>query len=152
MPLDFFNYDNPGAEVVTDKNAILGDLTDAEWDEFIAQLERRRFPPRAQILRAGDRDRSLYLICSGTVDVVVDTRQGPKKVASIGEGSVFGEMAFFDGAPRSAHVYAKDAVEVASLSVARFEQIAAWRPRLAQKLLMDLGRVLSLRLRRYNQA
>jgi CRP-like cAMP-binding protein len=64
---------------------------------------------------------------------------------------VFGEMAFFDGAPRSASVYALEQVEVLALHQDAFELLAAWRPRIALKLVMDLGRVLSLRLRQTNQ-
>ena len=61
-------------------------------------------------------------------------------------------MAFFDGKPRSAHIVAREDVEILCLEIDRFEQLAAWRPRVAQRLLLDLGRVLSLRLRRLNTA
>jgi CRP/FNR family transcriptional regulator, cyclic AMP receptor protein len=151
MALDLFNYEDPNADVFRDQNAILTGLSDAEWDDLLKHMERRRFAKGARILRAGDHDRSLYLIAVGAVDVVAETPRGPQHLAVIGEGSVFGEMAFFDGAPRSADVYAREeVVEVLSLGPDRFEQFAAWRPRVAQRLLMDLGRVLSLRLRRRN--
>jgi CRP-like cAMP-binding protein len=151
MATRLFNYDDPTADVFKDDYAILSDVLDGEWTDLIACMERRRFPANARILQAGDSDRSLYLIAAGNVKVIVETPKGPRHVASIGEGSVFGEMAFFDGAPRSAHVFADQEVEVLSLSVKRFEQVAAWHPHIAYKLLMDLGRVLSRRLRQLNQ-
>ena len=152
MSLRLFNYENSTADVFKDDHPILSDLLDAEWTELIACMERRRFPPNTQILEAGASDRSLYLIAAGTVKIVVDSPKGQRHIASIGEGSVFGEMAFFDGAPRSAHVFADQEVEVLSLSVKRFEQLAAWHPHIAHKLIMDLGRVLSRRLRRLAKA
>jgi CRP/FNR family transcriptional regulator, cyclic AMP receptor protein len=150
MSLNLFNYDDPRADVVGAEGRILSDLTDAEWDNFLALMERRTFPKGAQILTAGERDRTLYLIASGEVEVAVDAPAGRKRLATIGEGSVFGEMSFFDGAPRSAHVFAETEVEVLALHQDRFGQLAAWHPRIAHKLLMDLGRVLSLRIRRLN--
>ena len=142
-----FNYNNPSAEVFEDAEPILSDLQDGEWTDLLKHMERRRFPSGAHIMRSGECDRSLYLLAEGTVDIIIDTSGRPKRIASISEGSVFGEMAFFDGQPRSASVVASSEVEVLSLTLDRFEQLAAWHPRIACRLLMDLGRVLSRRLR-----
>jgi CRP-like cAMP-binding protein len=150
MALNLFNYEDPQADVVGAEGRILGDLTDSEWTNFLGLMERRSFRKGAQILTAGERDRTLYLIASGAVEVALDGPGGRRRLAAIGEGSVFGEMSFFDGAPRSAHVFAESDVEVLALHQDRFEQLAAWHPRIAQKLLMDLGRVLSQRIRRLN--
>lgn len=147
-----FNYEDPAADVFMDRNAILSDLEDAEWDALIGCMERKLFPAGLRILTAGEKDRTLYLIVSGEVDVVVEGAKGPVRIATITEGSVFGEMAFFDGEPRSAHVIARKAVEVLSLRAERLEQLVAWHPRLAHRLVMELGRVLSLRLRRTSKS
>lgn len=152
MPLDLFNYAHPEANVLGGDFAILKNLSEAEWADVLRFAERQFVSRGVRILTAGEEDRSLYIVVKGTVDVVVDAPMGPKVLATIGEGSVFGEMAFFDGKPRSAHVDARDDVEILGLALDRFEQLAAWRPRLAQQLLLDLGRVLSLRLRRLNPA
>ncbi|MGO9134119.1 MAG: Crp/Fnr family transcriptional regulator [Methylovirgula sp.] len=152
MALDLFNYENPQADILGHDFAILKDLSEAEWTDFLKFVERQFVSAGVRILTAGDSDRSLYLIAKGAVDVIVDVPGGSKLLATIGEGSVFGEMAFFDGKPRSAHIVAREDVEILSLGIDRFEQLAAWRPRVAQRLLLDLGRVLSLRLRRLNTA
>ncbi len=152
MALDLFNYGDPQANVFGSDFAILKDLSEADWTDFLRFVERQMVSAGTRILSAGDRDRSLYIIAQGSVDVILDGSGEPKILATIGAGSVFGEMAFFDGKPRSAHVVARDDVEILGLGIDRFEQLAAWRPRVAQRLLMDLGRVLSLRLRRVNPA
>jgi len=151
MALNLFNYSDPLAEVVGAEDRIFASLTDEEWSEFLGAMERRLFPLGAEILKAGERDRTLYLIASGEVEVVIDTAAGRRRLATVGAGSVVGEMAFFDGAPRSATVVALAQVEVLALRQDRFEQLAAWRPRIAIKLLTDIGRVLSQRLRKLNQ-
>lgn len=152
MALNLFNYSDPLAEVIGGEERILGSLTDEEWSEFLGAMERRVFPQGAEIMKAGDCDRTLYLIASGEVEVVVDGAAGRRRLATVGAGSVVGEMAFFDGASRSATVVALAPVEVLALRQERFEQLAAWRPRIAIKFLTDLGRVLSQRLRKLNQA
>jgi CRP-like cAMP-binding protein len=149
MALNLFNYDDPDAGVVKNEARILSDLTETEWLDFLAALERRSFPAGAEVLKAGEHDRVLYVIASGSVDVVIDSRRGRRIVAHIAAGSVFGEMAFFDGEPRSATIVAHEAVEVLALDQNKFAQLSAWRPRIAVKLLMDLGRILSMRLRRH---
>ena len=143
-----FDYDNPSAECFRDETPILCDLADSEWDVLISYMERKVYPARSRIVGAGQRDRALYLIVTGTVSVVVDTPKGPMQLAAIAEGSVFGEMSFFDGEPRSASVVALDQVEVLCLRVEALEQLSAWHPRIALKLLLELGKVLSKRLRR----
>jgi CRP-like cAMP-binding protein len=151
VALDLFNYRNPRASVLSDDATILAQFSDAEWSELLKAMDRSSFAAGETILHAGSAERTLYIVASGEVDVIAQTKQGTHYLALIGEGSVFGEMAFFDGGPRSADVVARGPVEVLALHQDRFEQLLAWHPRIATKLLMDLGRVLSQRLRQVNQ-
>jgi CRP-like cAMP-binding protein len=50
--------------------------------------------------------------------------------------------------PRSATIRAREPIEVLALSFEAFQRLAVWQPKIAQTLLMDLGRILSTRLRR----
>jgi CRP/FNR family transcriptional regulator, cyclic AMP receptor protein len=146
-----FNYDDPSAACFRDQPAILSDLTDAEWDVLIGYMERKLFPAGTRILKAGDKARTLYLVVSGEVDVLMDSPKGPVRILTVTEGSTFGETGFFDGEPRPAHAIARGAVEVLALCPERLEQLVAWHPRLAHKLVMELGRVLSVRLRKLSK-
>lgn len=129
---------------------ILADMTDAEQAELLAHTERRSFPAGAEVLRAGDGDRTVFLIVAGSVDVMADGPTGPQRLAVIEEGSAFGEMAFFDGAPRSATIVTREPLETLALSREQFRRLVAGHPQIARKLLLALGRVLSIRLRRMN--
>lgn len=147
---DLFNYDQPdGALPAADSGVILRKLSSAEWDTFVGFGESLRFAPGECIVRAGESGRAIYIIRAGHVRGELATG-AKKKVATqkMGPGTVFGELAFFDGGPRSATLWADDAVDLLHLPLAAFERLAAWHPRIARELLLDLGRVLSQRLRR----
>jgi CRP-like cAMP-binding protein len=150
MPVDHSNDAHPQADVLGGDVAILKNLSEPERAELLSFAEKQSVARGTRILTAGEAGRSLYILVKGTVAVVIDGAEGPKPIASIGAGSVFGEMAFLDGRPRSAHVDAQDDVEVLSLAPERFEQLATSHPGLGHQLLRNLGRVLSLRLRRLN--
>ena len=61
--------------------------------------------------------------------------------------SVLGELAFFDGRPRSATLDALTDVEVVRLDVGAFDRLLEHAPDLAHSMLRDLARILALRLR-----
>ena len=61
--------------------------------------------------------------------------------------SVVGELAFFDGRPRSATLDAVTDVEVVRLDQEGFARLADAAPELAHAMLRDLARILALRLR-----
>lgn len=125
----------------------LAELSPPEWDRLVEMTERRLFQAGDVVIAGGDVDRSLYFVASGSVEVFV--RQGHKEqsVQVLGPGSVLGEIAFFDGKPRSASVRALADTELLRLSADAFEVLSARHPDLGRKILLDLGRVLALRLR-----
>ena len=72
------------------------------------------------------------------------------RVALVGAGSVLGELAFFDGGPRSAGAWAVNDCEVAAMTPDQFIAFEQSSPSLARELLFALGRILAIRLRRTN--
>jgi len=146
---DLFNYEHPGGALPHgDESVILRGLSNAEWDAFVSFGEPRRFAPGECIVRAGETCRAIYIIRAGHVRGELASGKKRAATASMGPGTVFGELAFFDGKPRSATLWADDAVDLLCLPFTAFEHLAAWHPRIARELLLDLGRVLSQRLRR----
>lgn len=100
------------------------------------------------VCRQGDRSDFMCLLFRGRASVVkTDLHQQQKEIASIGPGQTVGEMALIDGEPRSASVIAKNAVVLLVLSEERFDQMAEEVPRLWGKLLLQLARIMSRRLR-----
>jgi CRP-like cAMP-binding protein len=61
---------------------------------------------------------------------------------------VLGEQSFFDGERRSAGAWAVGPCDLATLTPEQFDAFASTHPRLPRELLLALGRVLAVRLRR----
>jgi putative ABC transport system ATP-binding protein len=84
------------------------------------------FAPGAVIVRAGEpvNERSkFYLIRRGTVEVLRAEDDRPlQKVAELGPGSYFGEVALLMDQPRNATVRAKERVEVYTVDRATFDR------------------------------
>ena len=127
---------------------MLADASDEEWKTLLAHTRNRRFSPGDAIVTAGASDQSLYLVLEGQLDVLAERgRRGYRRLASVGAGSVIGELSFFDGGGRSALVRAVTPAVLAEMSRPEFDALAAASPDLARRLLFDLGRILAQRLR-----
>ena len=151
--MSFFDYPSEPAPQLGDADYFLPDATDEEWTTLLAHTRHRWFRAGDAVISERARDRSLYLILDGNVEVLVERgRRGHRQVASLSAGSVIGELSFFDGDARSAMVRAVTAAELAELSPADFEALAAADPALARRLLFELGRFLARRLRAAQQA
>jgi len=145
---DFFDY--PGAAPAADANdlVLLPRLPPEGWQKLLARTGVQRFHAGETLVRAGDTQPALFIVVSGSLEVLAEPDRGKERRISVIEaGSVFGEQAFFDGLPRSASVRALSDGEVRSLTREAFAVLAAREPELARALLLDLGRILSLRLR-----
>lgn len=146
--MSFFDYPNEPPAAPARADQLLADASEEEWATLLEHTRYRRFGPGDAVVTAGALDQSLYLILEGQLEVLVDRgRRGFRRVASIGAGSVIGELAFFDGAARSALVRAVAPAVLAELSPTEFDALAMASPDLARRLLFDLGRILAQRLR-----
>lgn len=145
----YFDYDSSGdAEDSAERLTVFEALSEEEWQMVIRNAQTIPFGAGEVLLEEGEIDNAVYIVVSGQVEVVSTGSFGrSKRVATVDEGSVFGEVAFFDGQPRSASVRALGDGQVLRLSRKGFEQIAAWNPNLAQQFLIDLGRILAYRFR-----
>ena len=146
----FFDYATPDTpRPDRDELLFLAGRTDADWARLLAGTQTRRFRAGEVLVRAGELDPSLYILTEGRVEVVVLGRGGRSEhqLATFGPGSVVGELAFLDGRPRSAGNRALTDGAMLRLSREAFDQLAARDAELARAILLDLGRILALRLR-----
>jgi CRP/FNR family cyclic AMP-dependent transcriptional regulator len=121
------------------------EATASDWAVVFAHAEVRRVDAGLALVQAGEDDRALYLLTEGTVGVRLPRDESAFK--TIDAPSVVGELAFFDGRPRSATLDAITDVEVVRLDQAGFDRLTEAAPELARTMLRDLARVLALRLR-----
>jgi CRP/FNR family transcriptional regulator, cyclic AMP receptor protein len=123
----------------------LPEASASDWATIFSHAEVREVPAGLALVQAGETDRALYLLIEGTLAVRMPREETAFK--SIDAPSVVGELAFFDGAPRSATLDALTDVQVVRIDMDCFRRLADAEPALAEAMLMDLARILSLRLR-----
>jgi len=99
------------------------------------------------ILREGDHGDALYFIVEGRARVA----KGERTLAELGERAVFGELALLDPGPRSASVEADQELVCYVVTEELLERLRQEHPAIAIKLMSNLGRELSRRLRRANR-
>jgi CRP-like cAMP-binding protein len=146
--MELFNYPSTIAEQQSPPEVtLLADLSKDEWGKLLNLVESRRFHDGEKLIEAGDEDGSIYILIKGAVDVVAERDGSEIVLATVSEGSVFGEIAFFDGSPRSASVRARSDGSAVKISREKVEELAMWEPKIARKLLFDLGSILAVRLR-----
>jgi glutaminase len=115
-------------------------------------LLRRRYVQDDTIVKAGERADELFLLAYGLVSVTLRFEDGvAKRVATFAAGSIFGEMAMLDGCPRSANVEADTDCVCDVLRVEDFRRIGEAYPAIKIKMLENLGRILSQKLRKSNR-
>ena len=96
-------------------------------------------PAQTTLYRHGDAGSEFYLVLTGEVMV---KRYG-HKVATVGPGGCFGELARLTGARRHATVVAMADSTLLVLSQADFDELLDTVPRLAHRLLATLARRLA---------
>jgi CRP-like cAMP-binding protein len=150
----YFDYTGAAPGQAADEAVLLPDLDDAGWAKLLAHMHMLRCARGDVVIRAGDRDRALYIVADGALELLPDeTGAAPAgRPEPIAPGAVIGELSFFDGRPRSATIRAAGDCELFRLDIDDFEVLAAREPVLARTLLLGLGRILALRLRRFSAA
>ena len=124
---------------------LMPEATASDWAKVFAHAEPLRVAAGLAVLQAGEEDRGLYLITEGTLGVRLP--RGESAFKTIEAPAVVGELAFFDGLPRSATLVAETDVEAVRIDPAALDRLAADEPGLARALLLDIARILALRLR-----
>lgn len=108
------------------KSSVFVKLTPTELLNIAQQMRQEAFPEGSTVFREGDRGDRLYIISSGTVDVVSTTASGDRRaVAALTGGDFFGERALLTGQPRNASIVATSDLRLYSLDHDAFERALA---------------------------
>jgi CRP-like cAMP-binding protein len=102
------------------------------------RLRLRTYSPGETIVTEGDRSYECYIVRRGFVEV----QRSSAKLARLGPGDVFGELAMLTGRPRTASVVALEDVECEIVDAASPDALLREHPDLAKALLMTLAQRL----------
>ncbi len=112
-----------------------------ELQGLAARLQSSPFRSGEIIARQGETADCLFILVSGTADVLVSSVAGDaSRVAELAPGSFFGEMGLMTGEPRSATVRAATDVVCLRLEKAAFREVLLARPALAEEIAQVLAR------------
>lgn len=132
---------------------VFRDLDPVDREALRGSLERREYRPGETIFQQGDEGDALYVIAHGSATVCVASPGAPeRRLMTFSQGTFFGEMALLDRERRSATLKADDVLICYVLQRDTFERFAEAHPRAALAVLANLGREISLRMRRANRA
>ena len=136
-------------EVPLDQVGVLHNFDAAEVAVLNARLTRVAHPKGALIFHQGDSGTDMFIVTKGTASAYIHQPAGRDiRLVTFAPGTVFGELAILDPGPRSASIVADEDFVAYALSQAQFAALSTEAPVIAIKLMANLGRELSRRLRR----
>jgi len=99
------------------KIPLFNSLSDSDLESLSESVRLQSLKKGQTLFRKGDEGSSLYIIKQGTIKIVLPSRLGDEVIVTIFfEGDFFGEMALFDGKPRSADALAMELTKIYMLS------------------------------------
>ncbi len=99
------------------KIPLFNSLSDSDLENLSESVRLQSLKKGQTLFRKGDEGSSLYIIKQGTIKIVLPSRLGDEVIVTIfSEGDFFGEMALFDGKPRSADALAMEPTKIYMLS------------------------------------
>ena len=126
---------------------LLVGLGQAELDALTDVATVELFGAGEVVFRAGDPGDRMYFIRSGVVSVVLDVAGKTRRLATMGPGATFGEMAIIDGERRSATIAVDEDATCLVVPTKDLDALNDKFPKLGATLYRNLTRSLSRRLR-----
>jgi glutaminase len=113
-------------------------------------VKEQNYSKGETIIREGDVADALYLLAAGRVSICLNIKNGARRqrLSTLTPGLAFGDLALLDGGTRSADVIADEPTVCYVLPTAKLEALARSHPEIQSKLIFNIGRELSARLRR----
>jgi sulfate permease, SulP family len=143
------------AEHVSLTTDLMRDVDDDALEIIRRYSFERHFNTGDELTAQGDQSSELFCIISGSVDVMhslIDDSglNTEHRLFGYRSGTILGELAFFDQNIRSASLIAREQTTCIVIDRESFAKIQADDPHLGNRLLINIGRVTSERLRLAN--
>ena len=132
---------------------ILAGFDDREVALIESIVQEVQYGAGDKIIREGDTADSLYLLAAGRVSICLTIKNTARRqrLSTISPGLAFGELALLDGGTRSADVIADEPTRCYVLPIAELQALGKKHPAIEQKLIFNIARELSSRLRRADE-
>ncbi len=129
--------------------ALFDGLDEHELEYLYTILTREDLERGSLIFSEGEPGDRLFVIVKGEVSIKlkIPGTQRARRLATLGPGMAFGEMALVESKPRSADAYAKRDVALYSMSPEQLGDLQKQQPAIALKIMTNITRQLAARLR-----
>ena len=114
---------------------LFSECTKAELIEVAISADEREAPEGDRLTEEGRRGREFFILVEGAVAV----RRGGRKLAELGPGDWFGEIAILTYKPRTATVTATSPVRLLVITDRAFRRVVETTPRIALKVLRSVA-------------
>jgi hypothetical protein len=125
-------------------------LGDGELRKIARLFTQKLYRPAEKIFNKGDSGNEAYVVMRGQIDIVFE--EGSKPIATLGNGTIFGELAFLDGTPRSAMAIPSQASILLVIQRSAFNDLVQREPHLGMVVMRNIALELSNRLKKANAA
>jgi CRP-like cAMP-binding protein len=121
-----------------------------QWSALLSYAAPVELAAGEVLIAPRESDRALFFVTTGRLEVASTSEEGASVSAlgSVPAGSVVGELAFFDGGPRSAKAWAVTPTRLLRLTLPDFERYASEHASEAPAFLFAMARLLAFRVRR----
>lgn len=126
---------------------LFSNFTPLDMENIGNYLSLRKVSAGETIFKEGDNDMEMYFVAKGRVNVVKESPDSSTSITTIIEGQSMGEMSMLDTMPYSATVMAETDCCLLVLGRDRYDSLLKNYPKLGNKLLSQLARLMSVRLR-----
>lgn len=134
------------------KVPIFTGMRKSELREFAKIMHIRRYAEGETIFYEGEPGVGMYIIQEGKISIFREvTGSIDEELAQLAHGEFFGELALLDESPRSAAAKACEDSEVIGLFRPDLIDLIERKPRLGNKLLFELARLIGERLKHTNE-
>lgn len=117
------------------RTALFAECSKADLIEVALSADERAADAGDRLTEEGERGREFFVLIEGDATV----RRGGRKLAELGPGDWFGEIAILTYKPRTATVTATSPVRLLVIGDRAFRQVVETRPRIALNVLRSVA-------------
>ena len=137
---------------VFSKVPVFQDLSRREFERLHEILHSRSYSVDEAIVREGEMGTGMYVILSGKVSIVHEEADGAAvELATFGAGDFFGDQVLLDQSPRTASAIARQPTRAVGFYRPDLLELIESHPGIGLKIVMQLSRMASVRLRQTNR-
>lgn len=127
-------------------------LSAREVGYLLQSFHTRTYSEEEVLFLEEDIGRALFVVESGKVELTKRGKDGkPARIATLGPGMFFGEMALLEQMPRSASAVAVETSKILLLYRSKLDSILHYHPRIGVSVMTHLAKLLSARLRKTSE-